>query len=351
VAHAKLHVVTLDRPATAGASDDAARASGSAAAPFASLPGGSARDHDYAAVLAALRYMDDPAAIAATARADRSARAGKYITFCTDCGGFNNIRMGFEHAVLMAWMTRRTLVLPPPRSWYLIDFGPFAFKRPGDAAMPVSRYADFFDVEILSRDLPGGVIAAADFVAKEGARFGPLPPTVAKLFEAGGSARYGRGGKESPAEREWHAWLNAKFASVVAATTRSAIFDPSIAAFEASGARFAASKRFVRSKQKFEFLSGHAGDIGDRDVLHFPGCNKVGGVEGRTLGQIASTVYFADARRERHFKDFWRSSVVFSRDVFECAARVVATLGLHRFSALHIRRNDLQYKTSYQNAA
>lgn len=63
---------------------------------------------------------------------------------------------------------------------------------------------------------------------------------------------------------------------------------------------------------------------------------QVNGVEGRTLGQIASTVYFTDARREREFKDFWRSSVVFSRDVFQCAARVVATLGLHRFSAVSL---------------
>ena len=186
--------------------------------------------------------------------------------------------MGFEHAVLMAWMTRRTLVLPPPRSWYLIDFGPFAFKRPGDAAVPVSRYADFFDVARLSRDLPGGVLTAAEFIAKEGVRFGPLPEAAAKLFEAGGVTKYGRGGKESPAEREWHGWLNSKFKSVVAATTRSAIFDPSIASFETSGARFAASKRFVRSKKKLEFITGHPGDVGERDVIHFPGCNKVCGV-------------------------------------------------------------------------
>ena len=106
VAHAKLHVVALDRPATAGAKEDTSRRSDSsagaaAAAPFAALPGGSARDHDYGAVLAALLYMDAPAATAATARAERSAQAGKYVTFCPPCPSLFMTRYTFSAARIL----------------------------------------------------------------------------------------------------------------------------------------------------------------------------------------------------------------------------------------------------------
>ena len=101
----------------------------------------------------------------------------QYILFLTDCGGFNNIRMAFEYFYLMAWLTGRTLVLPPPRPWYLIDFGPFNRMKPESDSSGVSDYQDFFELEHLKIGVP--VMSWQDFAEKESGRMA-MPLDVAK---------------------------------------------------------------------------------------------------------------------------------------------------------------------------
>jgi len=43
----------------------------------------------------------------------------RYLTFVPDPGGFNNVRMGLENALVLARASGRTLVLPPPQRVYL----------------------------------------------------------------------------------------------------------------------------------------------------------------------------------------------------------------------------------------
>jgi hypothetical protein len=59
---------------------------------------------------------------------ERLPPTSRFLLFDLDAGGLNNIRMGWEMVAMVAQFTGRTLVLPPAKPWYLLDFGP----RPED---------------------------------------------------------------------------------------------------------------------------------------------------------------------------------------------------------------------------
>lgn len=254
---------------------------------------------DYNMVLSHLQYW-----LSAGYKVSELAKAptDKYVTFNTDCGGFNNIRMGFEHAIVMAWTTGRTLVLPPPRPWYLIDHGPIKRERvtPGK-----TDYADFWSLQDLKRALP--VISYDEFVGRTG-EVADFDRTVFS-FEPFTSATL---------------W-------------------PSIVDVENSG-RLKDLNTLLGHRQMVELNASML----HRTVLHFPACEKP--KEARFLNQVSGVVLFAERAMEVDLKRFFKRAVHFSDEIFVTAARVVAELGLFNYTALHIRRNDLQYKEVHISA-
>eukprot|EP01035_Chromulina_nebulosa_P028048 gene28048-36960_t len=93
-------------------------------------------------------------------------RARKYLIFQPDLGGWNNIRMALEIAILLAKVTGRILVLSPPAVLYLLAMN----KKWKDNK---SSMEDFFDFEKLRAGLGLETMPMARFL-DEAARSGQL---------------------------------------------------------------------------------------------------------------------------------------------------------------------------------
>lgn len=87
--------------------------------------------------------------------------------------------------------------------------------------------------------------------------------------------------------------------------------------------------------------------------LHFPSCigDQGSTLQWRYLHQVGSFVAFADVAKEIQFHRMLRNHVHLLPVVFEIAAKVVADLGAFKYVALHVRRNELQYKNVFKRAS
>jgi hypothetical protein len=79
----------------------------------------------------------------------------KYVVFEPDRGGWNNIRMAAEVAMIFAHATGRILVMPPMAVWYLLRLN----KAENDNQ---STFAKFFDVKKISEAME--VISMEEFI-------------------------------------------------------------------------------------------------------------------------------------------------------------------------------------------
>eukprot|EP00815_Leptocylindrus_aporus_P011424 CAMPEP_0116070684 /NCGR_PEP_ID=MMETSP0322-20121206/13215_1 /TAXON_ID=163516 /ORGANISM="Leptocylindrus danicus var. apora, Strain B651" /LENGTH=596 /DNA_ID=CAMNT_0003558657 /DNA_START=160 /DNA_END=1950 /DNA_ORIENTATION=- len=85
----------------------------------------------------------------------------KFLAFEPDEGGWNNIRMGFETAVLMAHAMGRTLVLPPEKRMYLLSKRAEGHKLNFD-------FNDFYHMDSLANEHAGiNIITMDEFLQHE----------------------------------------------------------------------------------------------------------------------------------------------------------------------------------------
>ena len=87
----------------------------------------------------------------------------KYITFESDRGGWNNIRMSMETILAVALLTGRTLVIPPPEGMYLLN------QDNENKENNKLSFEDFFDLKAMADEVEGfNFISMEEFLTKEG---------------------------------------------------------------------------------------------------------------------------------------------------------------------------------------
>jgi len=269
----------------------------------------------------------------------------RYITFTPDFGGWNNVRMSMEILFVLAAVTGRTLVLPPKEPLYLLNkdtasrhrgFGDFFPLKNPHFPVKIMNMEDFLKLpaqqELLSKlnnTAREDVVNAAEHCDKRKASKSNCAAIYAYLGESG---------------------HNPEFSSV----HHCIIFDTD--AYLDSTSPSEEGKTLAESVcgEKRIVTYWNKKDHAQYDHLHLPAQKK----EFRLLTHFYNMLYFSDPAVGNYFKRFVRDFLHYN-DVISCAAGKIVkavqkeamSLGFSLdeeggggYSAMHVRRGDLQYK-------
>ena len=210
-----------------------------------------------------------------------------------------------------------------------------AVMKPDGKEEQVTDYSEFFDLEHMKAAVP--IISAEEFRKREYSRL-PLDLVKADLKTSKGRHLYLDFVKNST-DHPCLAW----------SPLSHLVYFPSITTVEEYyAAKGGVPKTLVHNRRPVEFTPSTY----SARYIAFPSCKKGDWNEDnmRFLGQMAKYGAFADDMLGRAFKRTLRDHVHFPKIVFEVAAHVVAKLGLFKYAALHVRRNELQYKEVFMSA-
>ena len=120
--------------------------------------------------------------------ADIDVKNRKYLLFEPDRGGWNNIRMAAETAMIIAHSSGRILVLPPEEKWYLLDKNNEKEKEKEN----LSTFNSFFDLSKLSESMT--IISMKEYLetmAKSGSLKSRNPLRMDRVAQLGKNPRTG----------------------------------------------------------------------------------------------------------------------------------------------------------------
>ena len=285
----------------------------------------------YNRVLRKMRYWEradsSTASVPPERAASRAREPSSYLLFDYDCGGFNNVRMGLENALVLAKHLGRTLVLPPPYEVYLLG-----------GSVP-----DVMNVSAFSGGLP--VIELAEFIAREGTAL-----DIPARFQTGTGWMSDKRLRDA-----WAKWKQQLEGDLPWGPIANYVATPSIAAVSEALQR---GEPHVTQPFRYAIAGRKAVEYTDglraKRVLNLPAC-KNSSNNWRWLGQVALYILDADSAGQPSVSllRLLRDHVHYVDRVWELAARAVASLGAFEYNAMHIRRGEFQYKqtrTSSENS-
>jgi len=278
-------------------------------------------------------------------RVSASSGKKKYLTFEPDIGGFNNIRMSLEVIFVIAAATGRTLVLPPPQTIYLLskqrtfdDFFP-VFSESFQKRVEVVTMEDFFIKELG----PGGLLHLDDDITKQ------------SLISVSKSCNSKMANSPDSCEKIYNYIRNNASIAQLKDDRTCLVFDLEVLNQGEAAINFTLAKKRVTKFCNNREPLYYGPELANPDILHF----HTGDTEDyRILNHFYSVVHFTNPLIDNYFKRFVRDFIHYHDNIFCAAGKIMKLLqeeGLQRgfnmddeggggFSAMHVRRGDLQYK-------
>eukprot|EP00804_Cyclotella_cryptica_P030282 CCRYP_019226-RC/>CCRYP_019226-RC protein AED:0.25 eAED:0.25 QI:120/1/1/1/0.76/0.66/18/2265/1695 len=264
----------------------------------------------------------------------------KYLTFEPDGGGWNNIRMSMENIFVIAAATGRTLVLPPPQNLYLLDNN--------------LMYDDFFPIFTEHFQKRIKVIEMEEFLTKELDEGGYLnaenATTKQNMLKVSKSCISQRTADNScffitDVLRE------KAYVAQIKDSKNCLIFDEG--AYLRNQSPLTPSIREFCGKDRSPLY--YRDDMAKPDILHF---HTSSNDDYRILNHFYAVVHFTDPAIDNYMKRFVRDFIHYRDNLYCAAGKIIQLLqeegkqrgfvvdeeGAGGYSALHVRRGDLQYK-------
>jgi hypothetical protein len=222
----------------------------------------------------------------------------KYLSFQKDLGGWNNILMQFEIMVVLAWITGRTLVLPPATPFYLLGEEP-------------RRLEDFLDLDALHRHIP--VLTAGEFAS-----------ATAAGHDIASHQAYHDFMRSRSFMPPWHGLQNILLFPADALQLRPQL-----------KARLAGPLQTHREPVALSMAAE------DCEILYFPMIPDY-----RMFGVAECFFLFGDASLERSARRLLRDAIRYRPDIIRLAEAAINSSPLcgTLYSAMHVRRGDFQYE-------